>query len=326
MAKVKILATGSYLPKKVLTNFDLEKMVDTSDEWIRTRTGIRERRIADENEATSDLVVKATHKALEMAKLKTSDIDAIIVATATPDTLFPSTACWVQKALGINGIPAFDISAACTGFIYGLIISESLIKNKVCRRILLAGAEALSKITNWEDRSTCVLFGDGAGVVILEESNDDSGIVSSYWSADGSLAELLYQPAGGSRIPATLETVSSKLHTIHMKGNDVFKHAVKNMGDSAIKVLKKAGLSGEDIKYFIPHQANIRIIDATAERAKIAPSKVYTNIERYGNMSAATIPIALDELNREGKLRKGDLILMNAFGAGFTWGAVIMRW
>ncbi|MGQ9618581.1 MAG: beta-ketoacyl-ACP synthase III [Candidatus Aminicenantia bacterium] len=326
MAKVKIIGTGSYLPKKVLTNFDLEKMVDTSDEWIRTRTGIRERRIAEEKEATSDLVVKASHKAFEMAGIKPSEIDCIIVATITPDNLFPSTACWVQKELGINRIPAFDISAACTGFIYGLIIAESLIKNRTCRKVLLAGAETLSKVTNWEDRNTCVLFGDGAGVAILSESNDESGIITSYWAADGSLAELLYQPAGGSRMPASEETASKKLHTIHMKGNEVFKYAVKNMGDSAIKVLKKAGITGEEIKYFIPHQANIRIIEATAERAKIPSSKVYTNIGKYGNMSAATVPIALDELNREGKLNKGDIVLLNAFGAGFTWGAVILKW
>ncbi|MCP2519927.1 ketoacyl-ACP synthase III [Candidatus Aminicenantes bacterium AC-335-A11] len=326
MGRIKIIGTGSYVPEKILTNYDLEKMVDTSDEWIVTRTGIKERRIASPDEATSDMIIEASKKALENAGIKAQDIDLIIVATVTPDNLFPSTACWVQKALGLKDIPALDISAACPGFLYALILAESLILSKKNKRVLVAGAEMLSKITNWEDRSTCVLFGDGAGVAILEEGDDESGILSSYWAADGSLGDLLIQPAGGSRMPATYETVEKKLHTVHMKGNEVFKHAVKKMGEAALKALSKAGLTGEDIDIFIPHQANIRIIEATCERLKVPKEKVYINIHKYGNVSAATIPIALDELNREGKLKKGDVILMDSFGAGFTWSAVVMRW
>ncbi|MEW6455401.1 MAG: beta-ketoacyl-ACP synthase III [Acidobacteriota bacterium] len=326
MKRVKISSTGSYVPKDVLTNFDLEKMVDTSDEWITTRTGIKERRIASKDEATSDMVIKASLKALEKANLRPKDLDMIIIATVTPDTLFPATACWVQKGLGIKEIPAFDISAACTGWIYGLVVAESLIKTGIAHRILLVGTEMLTKIVNWEDRNTCVLFGDGAGATILEESNDESGILASYLASDGNLGDLLIQPAGGTRMPASFETVKNKLHSITMKGNEVFKHAVKNMGDAAIKVLKRANLKGEDIDIFIPHQANIRIIESTVERAKIPIEKTYINIDKYGNMSSATIPIALDELNDNGKLKKGKLVLVDAFGAGFTWGAVIIRW
>jgi 3-oxoacyl-[acyl-carrier-protein] synthase-3 len=326
MRRVKIIGTGSYVPEKILTNVDLEKMVDTSDEWIITRTGIKERRIASSEEATSDMVIKASKEALKNAGINAQDIDLIIVATVTPDNLFPSTACWVQKALGIKKIPALDISAACPGFLYALILAESLILNGTNKRVLVAGAEMLSKITNWEDRSTCVLFGDGAGAAILEESKDDSGILSSYWAAEGTLGDLLIQPAGGSRMPATYETVEKKLHTVHMKGNEVFKHAVKKMGEAALKALSKAGLTGEDIDIFIPHQANIRIIEATCERLKIPIEKVYINIHKYGNVSAATIPIALDELNREGKLKKGNIVLMDSFGAGFTWAAVVIKW
>jgi 3-oxoacyl-[acyl-carrier-protein] synthase-3 len=326
MSRVKIIGTGSYLPEKILTNFDLEKMVDTSDEWIVTRTGIKERRIASYEEATSDMVIQASKRALENAKIEAKDIDLIIVATVTPDNPFPSTACWVQNGLGIKDIPALDISAACPGFLYALILAESLILSGRNKRVLVAGAEMLSKITNWEDRNTCVLFGDGAGVVILEKSNDDSGILSSFWAADGSLGDLLIQPAGGTRMPPTQQTVEKRLHTVHMKGNEVFKHAVKKMGEAALRTLELAGLKGEDIDIFIPHQANIRIIEATYERLKIPKEKVYVNIHKYGNVSAATIPIAIDELNREGKLKKGTIILMDSFGAGFTWSAVAMKW
>lgn len=324
--RVKITGSGIYVPPKILTNAELEKMVDTSDEWIITRTGIRERHIADEAQATSDLCLEAARRALEQASLKIKDIDLILVATSSPDTLFPSTACWVQKGLGASEIPAFDLSAGCTGFLYGMIVAESLILTQVCRRVLLIGGELLTKITNWEDRSTCVLFGDAAGAVILEESQDDSGILSSYWRADGSLAELLYLPAGGTRLPASEETVRKGLHYISMKGNEVFKHAVRRMGEAAIEALKKAGLRPEDVTHFIPHQANIRIIEATGERLKIPARKVYTNIERYGNVSVASIPICLEELRIQGKLKKGDIILMDAFGAGFTWAAVVYRW
>lgn len=324
--RVKITATGFYAPPKILTNADLEKMVDTSDEWIITRTGIRERRIADQAQTTSDLCAEAGRQILQQAGLKIKDIDLIIVATSTPDTLFPSTACWVQKGLGADEIPAFDISAGCTGFLYGLIIGESLILNGMCRRILLLGGELLTKVTNWKDRSTCVLFGDAAGGVVLEESQDESGILSYYWKADGSLAELLYLPAGGTRLPASAETVSQGLHYIVMKGNEVFKHAVRRMGEAAVEALRLAGIKKEEVTHFIPHQANIRIIEATGERLKLPAEKVYANIERYGNVSVASIPICLEELRQQGRLKKGDIILMDAFGAGFTWAAVVYRW
>ena len=324
--KIRISGSGFYAPDKVLTNFDLEKMVDTSDEWIITRTGIKERRIASSNQATSDLAVEASRRALKDAGLGIKDIDLIIVATSTPDTIFPSTACWVQKGLGADHIPAFDISAGCTGFLYGMILAEALILGKVNKRILLAGGELLTKIVNWEDRNTCVLFGDAAGAFILEESGDESGMLSFYWKADGSLGDLLLQPAGGTRIPATAQSVAEKLHCLQMKGNDVFKHAVKRMGEAALEALKRAGLKRDDIDYLIPHQANIRIIDATGRRLNVPQEKVYSNIHKYGNVSVASIPISVHELKQEGKLKKGDIIVMDAFGAGFTWAAVIYRW
>ncbi len=301
-------------------------MVDTSDEWITTRTGIKERKIASEDQTTSDLCVEAAKKTLKDARFKTKDIDLIIVATSTPDTIFPSTACWVQKGLGADHIPAFDVSAGCTGFIYGLIMAESLILSGRNKRILLAGAELLTKFVNWEDRNTCVLFGDAAGAVILEESPDNSGILSSYWKADGRLGDLLILPGGGSRYPATEKTISQKLHTIQMKGNEVFKHAVKRMGEAAVEALKQAGLDKENVDYLIPHQANIRIINATGKRLSVAPEKVYTNIQNYGNVSVASIPICLHELRQQKKLRKGDIVVMDAFGAGFTWAALVYRW
>jgi len=324
--KIRISGSGFYAPDKVLTNFDLEKMVDTSDEWIITRTGIKERRIASSNQATSDLAAEAGRRALKDAGLGIKDIDLIIVATSTPDTIFPSTACWVQKGLGADHIPAFDISAGCTGFLYGMILAEALILGKVNKRILLAGGELLTKIVNWEDRNTCVLFGDAAGAFILEESGDESGMLSFYWKADGSLGDLLLQPAGGTRIPATAQSVAEKLHCLQMKGNDVFKHAVKRMGEAALEALKRAGLKRDDIDYLIPHQANIRIIDATGRRLNVPQEKVYSNIHKYGNVSVASIPISVHELKQEGKLKKGDIIVMDAFGAGFTWAAVIYRW
>ena len=324
--KIKITGTGFYVPDKVLTNFDLEKMVDTSDEWIVSRTGIRERRIGSADQMTSDLAVQAAHKALKNAGLKVKDIDLIIVATSTPDTIFPSTACWVQSKLGADHIPAFDISAGCTGFLYGLILSEGLILSRINKRILLIGSEFLTKVTNWKDRNTCVLFGDGAGAVILEESHDDSGMLSTYWKADGKLGDLLSQPAGGTRIPTTAQSVAQDLHYLQMKGNDVFKYAVKRMGEAAVAALKKAGLDREDIDYLIPHQANIRIVEATGRRLKLPPEKVFINIQKYGNVSVATIPIALHELNESGKLKDGTIVVMDAFGAGFTWAAVAYRW
>ncbi len=324
--KIKIVGTGFYVPDKILTNSDLEKMVDTSDEWIITRTGIKERRVASPEQATSDLGIEAGLNALRSARLKIEDIDLIIAATSTPDTIFPSTACWIQKGLGADHIPAFDISAGCTGFLYGMILAEGLILSGALKRILLVGGELLTKVTNWKDRSTCVLFGDGAGAVILEESDDDSGMLSSYWKADGNLGDLLSIPGGGTRIPASNQTISQGLHFLHMKGNEVFKHAVKRMGEAALEALARADLKKEDVDYLVTHQANIRIIEATGKRLKLPPEKVYINIHKYGNVSVATIPIGLHELSQAGKLKKGDIILMDAFGAGFTWAAIVYRW
>jgi len=323
---IKIVGWGVSIPEKVLTNADLEKMVDTSDEWIVSRTGIRERRIGREDQATSDLGVEAARNALKSAGLGIEDIDLILVGTNTPDTLFPSTACLIQTGLKGTNIPAVDIQAGCTGTLYGMILAEALILAGTAKRILLIGPEMLSRVTNWEDRSTCVLFGDGAGAFVLEESTDESGMLSHYWGADGSVAQLLCLPAGGSRLPASEKTVAAKLHTIQMKGNEVFKHAVKRMGEAATEALKRAGIGKDEITWFIPHQANIRIIDATGERLKVPKEKIFVNVHKYGNCSVATIPLGIEELAREGKLKKGDIVVLDAFGAGFTWAAVVYRW
>jgi len=324
--RIKIRSMGIYLPEKILTNADLEKMVDTSDEWITTRTGIKERRIAREDEVTSDLGVAAARKALENGGLKPQEVDLILVATNTPDTIFPSTACWIQKKLGVSEIPAFDLQAGCTGLLYGMIVAEALILSGSLNRVLLIGVDVLSKITNWEDRTTCVLFGDGAGALILERSEDETGMVSHFWGADGSLGELLMLPGGGTLHPTSEETLRQKMQYLYMKGNDVFKHAVKRMGESALEALKRAGLDKSQVDYLIPHQANFRIIDATRERLNLSPEKVVVNVDRYGNMSVATIPVALYELAESGKLKKGNIIVMVAFGAGFTWASVVYRW
>ncbi len=323
---IRIRSTGVYLPDRVLTNADLEKMVDTSDEWITTRTGIKERRMASKEQVTSDLAVNAARMALERGGLKAEDIDLILVATNTPDTIFPATACWVQKKLGIKETPAFDLEAGCTGLLYALIVAEGLILSGTARRILLIGVDILTKITNWEDRGTCVLFGDGAGAFILEESDDESGLISHFWGADGSLAELLILPGGGTLYPASEDTVKKKLHYLSMKGNEVFKHAVKRMGEAALEALKQAGIEKEQVDYLIPHQANLRIIDATGERLNLPKEKIVANIHKYGNMSVATIPVALHELAEAGKLQKGQIIVMVAFGAGFTWASAVYRW
>lgn len=323
--KIKITGSGFYVPEKILTNADLEKIVDTSDEWIVTRTGIKERHVCAPEEACSDLAVKAAHEALKDAEMDISEIDLIILATATPDTLIPSTACWVQKGLNADHVPAFDIAAGCSGFIYGMILGESLILCGAHKKILLIGAESLTKAINWQDRNTCVLFGDAAAAAILEKSQDDSGMLSSYWKADGYLADLLCQPAGGSRIPICQEVIDAGNHFITMRGNEVFKHAVKRMGEAAEIAIKRAGLKKEDIDYLIPHQANIRIIDATGRRLNLPPDKVFSNIHKYGNVSAATVPIAYHEMKESGMFKKGDNIVMVAFGAGFTWGAITYR-
>ncbi len=323
---IKFISTGRYLPDKILTNFDLEKMVDTSDEWIRTRTGIIERRIAEESIATSDMVTFAAKKALKKGGLSPEDIDGIIVATVTPDNFYPATACWVQKQLGIKEFPAFDISIGCPGFLYGLIVAQGLLRTGECKRILLAGAETMSRVVNWDDRNTCVLFGDGAGVVILENSNDDSDILASNWGADGSLGHLLIQPAGGTRMPPTHETIDKKLHSVSMQGFEVFKHAVRWMAKSAGQALKNAKLTAQDIDVYVPHQANMRIIEATIERVGIPMEKTIITIDKYANVPDATIPLSLDWALEQGKIKRGDIVLMNTFGGGFSWASCIVRW
>jgi 3-oxoacyl-[acyl-carrier-protein] synthase-3 len=323
--KVGIIGLGMYVPEKRLTNQDLEKMVDTSDEWITTRTGIKERRLVAKSQATSDLAVKAAKEALKDAKLTPEDIELIIVATITPDMQFPSTACWVQKSLGAQNAVCFDISAACSGYIYGIVIAQQFIASGVYKNALVIGSEVLSSITDWEDRNTCVLFGDGAGACILAQVKS-GGILSTYLGSDGTLGELLFLPGGGSRNPATHKTVDEKLHFIKMRGNELFKHAVRLMGEATKTALEKAGLKWEDIDCVIPHQANIRILLAMAKRIGISDDKIYMNISRYGNMSSASTATALTEAVREGKIKKDDIVVLVAFGGGLVWGSCIIKW
>lgn len=323
--KVGILGLGKYLPDRVLTNKDLEKIVDTTDEWIVSRTGIRERRIAREDEATSDMATMAARRALESAKLKPEDIDLIIVATITPDMFFPATACLVQEKLGARAVPAFDISVACSGFIYGFAIAKQFIASGVYKHALVIASEKLSSITDWTDRNTCVLFGDGAGAAVLGPV-EKGGILSTYLGADGHQGDLIKLPAGGSRIPATKKSIEDKLHFIKMNGSELFKHAVRIMADAAAEATKPLGLKAEDINLVIPHQANIRILNAAAKRMGLTTDKIYLNIEKYGNMSAASSAVALVEAVEEGRIKKGDKILLDAFGGGLTWGAVVIEW
>ncbi|HSQ33632.1 MAG TPA: beta-ketoacyl-ACP synthase III [Peptostreptococcaceae bacterium] len=325
MKNVGILGTGSFVPEKALTNFDLEKIMDTSDEWIKTRTGVSERRISDENTATSDLATQAALNAIKSANLSPEDIDLIIVATVTPDMSFPSTACLVQANIGAKNAAAFDLEAACTGFIYGLTIGKSLIQSNMYKHVLVIGAETLSKVIDYTDRGTAILFGDGAGAAVLGEV-EDGGILSTYLGADGSSGGYLTLPAGGSRKPASIETVNDRLHYVKMAGSDVFKFAVRVMGDSSTKAVEIAGLKLEDVDYLIPHQANIRIIEASAKRLKLPMEKVYVNIDKYGNMSAASIPVALDEAYKNNKIKKGDNIVIVGFGGGLTWGSSLIKW
>jgi 3-oxoacyl-[acyl-carrier-protein] synthase-3 len=326
MKRTGILGVGKYLPEQVLTNADLEKMVDTTDDWITTRTGIKERRIASDNQATSDMAVKAAKNALKDAGLEPRDVDLIIVATITPDMFFPSTACQVQYKLGAREVPAFDISVACSGFIYGLAIADQFIKSGMYKYALVIASEKLSTVTDWEDRSTCVLFGDGAGAAILGPV-EEGGIIGASLGADGSKGDLLQLPAGGSRMPASIKTIENKLHTIKMEGNVLFKHAVKMMADAALAVTEPLGLKGDDIDLIIPHQANIRILNAVAKKLGVDPDKkVYLNIHKYGNMSAASSAVALTEAVQGRRIKEGDTVLMDAFGGGLTWGALLIKW
>lgn len=326
MLRARIAATGSYVPERVLTNFDLEKMVDTTDEWIRERTGIRERRIAAEKEAASDLAYEAAKAAFKKTDIKPKDIELIIVATVTGDMPFPATACHLQQKLGLKKAAAFDINAACSGFLYGLSIANGFIRSGTYKRILLIGSELLSRITDWEDRSTCVLFGDGAGAAILEATNEDRGIISTHLRSDGSMWELLHMPGGGSRNPASKDTVKKKMHCIKMKGNETFKIAVRTLEGLVRETLAENKLKISQLSMLIPHQANLRIIQATAERLDMPIEKVMVNIDKYGNTSAASIPIALDEAVRQGRVRDGDYVLLEAFGGGLTWASVLIKW
>ncbi len=322
---VRVLGTGSSVPEKVVTNFDLERMVDTSDEWITTRTGIKERRIAAPSEATSTFALLASRKALESAHVDPDELHCIIVATVTPDMLFPSTACILQEALGAKNAFAFDLEAGCTGFVYALAVAEKYLLSEGKGKALVVGAETLSKIVDWQDRATCVLFGDGAGAAVLG-LDERPGIIATYLGADGGGAHLLELPAGGSRMPASLETVEKRLHYIKMNGNEVFKFAVRVVEEASRKVLAKAQKTIDDVSLFIPHQANIRIIQSAAKRLGIPEEKVFVNVDRYGNTSAASIPIALDEALREQRIREGDIVLLVGFGAGLTWGAALIEW
>lgn len=326
MKNTIILGTGSYLPERVMTNDDWAELVDTSDEWITTRSGIKERHFAADHEVCSDLVVEAAKLAIRDAGIDKDDIDVIIVGTVSADNAYPSAGNWVQKKLDMRTVPSFDISAGCSAFLYGLIMADSFIKSGLARHVLVAGAEIMSRIIDWEDRATCVLFGDGAGAAVCGATEEQGrGVLSTYWGADGNLGDLLIQPAGGSAIPASQESVAKKLHTVHMKGNEVFKHAVLRMQEAAMKAIELANLKSEDIDLYIPHQANVRIIDATIKRAGIPLEKTFINIDKIANISGATIPIALDQARRQGRLKEGDTLLMSAFGAGFTWAGVVLK-
>ena len=325
---VIIKGTGKYVPEKMMTNDDLAKIVDTSDEWIYTRSGIKQRHIAAPDEASSDMGVNAARNAIEAAGISSEDIDLVIVTTVTPDMMFPTTACLLQAKLGIrNNIPCFDLNAACTGFVYGIEVATRMMKSGLYRHALVVSAEKMTSIVDWEDRTTCVLFGDGAGAVVLAASDEENaGILGSVLGADGSDTAMLKLPAGGSLMPATAETVKNKLHFLQMDGKEVFKHAVKIMQEKALEVLDLCKVNSEQISMLIPHQANARIIESVAKRLKITSDKVYINIAKYGNTSSATIPMALDELVRENKIKRGDYILLVAFGAGLTWGATLIKW
>lgn len=323
---VGIIGTGKYVPERILTNQELERMVETNDEWIVTRTGIKERRIASESEATSDLAFEAAKRALDSAGLKPEDIDLIIVATITPDMFFPSTACLLQNKLGASKAAAFDLSAACSGFIYGLATATNMITTGMYNHALVIGAETLSRITDYTDRNTCILFGDGAGAVVLGKVPEGRGFRSFELGADGSGGELLKISGGGSRNPASQQSLEDKKHFIHMAGNDVFKFAVRIMGGAAEEALAKAGMSKGDVDLLVPHQANIRIIQSALNRLDLPEEKAMINLHNYGNMSAASIPVALAEAVEQNRVKEGDCLVFVGFGGGLTWGASVLIW
>jgi 3-oxoacyl-[acyl-carrier-protein] synthase-3 len=321
-----VAGMGAYVPDKVMTNDDFADIVDTSDEWITQMTGIKERRFTEGDVATSDLAAEASRRALESAGVNAADVDMVLVGTATPDMFFPSTACLVQAKIGAKDAFAYDMAAGCTGFIYGLVIAEQFVSAGTVDTALVIGAENLSKFMDMTDRNTCVLFGDGAGAAVVRACDPPKGLVTHCLGSDGSLGSLLEFPAGGSRMPTTHETVDKRLHYIKMEGRKVYVNAVKAMGDSILRALDQAGLKGDDLDILFPHQANVRIITSVAERAGMPMDKVYVNIEKYGNTSAASIPLAMVEAIEAGRLREGMLAGLVAFGAGFTWGAALIRW
>src|SRR5437879_6913104 len=323
---VSIIGTGSYVPEKILSNEDLSRMVDTSDEWITTRTGIKQRRIAAKDENTSDMATRAALNAIEQAKISPKEINLILVATATPDMLFPATACFVQKKIGATNAACLDVSAACAGFLFAVEIAQQFITSHTYDTVLVIGADKLTSITNWSDRNTCVLFGDGAGAAILRHRGGSHGVISTHIGSDGQYSDILFIPGGGSRCPITRDNVDLNLNTIHMTGKEVYKQAVTAMLNAAKKALDQAGLSIHDIACVIPHQANLRIIEAIADRLRIPLERFYVNLDRYGNTSAAAVAIALDEANRSGRIKPGDYILMVVFGGGLTWASTILEW
>lgn len=323
---VGILGIGHYVPEKIVTNFDLEKIVDTSDEWITERTGIKQRHIAAPEQATSDMSVIAAQRALADAGVAPEELDLVILATASPDHAFPSTACLVQDRIGAKNAAAFDLSAGCSGFVYSLGVASQMVKSGLYNKILIIGAETLSSIINWQDRNTCVLFGDGAGAAVVGEVEEGYGVLGIDLGADGSGGKYLFQPAGGSRKPASEETVANHEHTIHMNGPEVFKFAIQIMGKTAKTALANAGMKPEELDLLVPHQANLRIITSAAKRLKMPMEKVWVNVDKYANTSAASIPIALCEAQSAGALKKGDNVLLAGFGAGLTWAAIVLKW
>ncbi len=324
--KAKIIGTGSYLPERVLTNHDLEKMVDTSDEWIVTRTGILERRIAAENETTSDMATRAAQRALAMAGVKAEEVDLIVLGTITGDYPWPATACIVQANLGAKNAYAYDVSAACSGFLYALSSANDYLVAGRGKKALVIGAETLSSIIDWNDRNTCVLFGDGAGAVLLEAREGDSGVLSCHLHSDGNYLELLYQPGFGAKNPPSVAGIEAKLPYLKMQGNEVFKVAVRSLTEVSREALDANNVTSADVAQFIPHQANLRILEATTKRLKLTEEQSFINVDKYGNTSGATIPVAIDEAYHQGLLQEGDLILSAAFGGGFTWGSTLIRW
>jgi len=324
--RASITGIGSYLPSKVLTNYDLEKMVDTSNDWIIQRTGIKERRIVENGVTTSDLATQASLRAMEDAGVSPKDLDMIITSTITPDHIFPSTSCYIQQKIGATRACAFDILAACAGFIYAMSIGQSFINSGAMKTVLVVGAECLSKITDYTDRATCVLFGDGAGAVIIQRNPVKHEILSSSLAADGSEADVLIMPGGGARNPASLESIQQRMHYIQFKGKEVFKLAVNNITNLILETTKENGFTLEDIDLIIPHQSNLRIIEATMEKLGLPMEKAFVNIDKYGNTSSASVPIAIDEARKDGRLRKGDIVMLVAFGGGLTWGSSLIRW